>query len=97
MLPNHLYNLYIFIELDFTQLQLIYIKNKLVVGTCFVYPLDTFNIYLQYTSFGDYLYTIDLSYKWDKHLQYMLVFYLVHVKRNFVKRFPTHKAKNIIE
>ena len=46
MLPNYLYNSHIFIELDFIQLQLIYIKNKPVVDTRSIYPIDTLNIYL---------------------------------------------------
>ena len=97
MLPNHLYNSHTFMELDFAQLQLIYVKNKLAVGTHSVYPVDTLNICLQYTDFGDYLHTINPSCEWDEHLQYMLVFCLVHVKQNFAKHFPTHKTRYIIE
>jgi hypothetical protein len=55
------------------------------------------SICLHYIGFGDYLHSIDPSREWDEHLQYMLVFCLVHVKRNFAKRFPTHKARYIIE
>ena len=97
MLPKHLYNLYIFIELDFVQLRLIYIRNKLAVGIRFIYPLDMLNICLQYIGFGDYLYTINPFYKWDEHLQYILVFCLVHIKQNFVKRFPTYKVRYTIK
>ena len=68
MLLKYLYNLYIFIKLDFIQLQLIYIKNKLVIGIHSIYPLDMLNICLQYIGFRNYLYTINPSYKWDKHL-----------------------------
>ena len=74
MLPGYLYNLHIFIELDFIRLRLIYIKNKLVVSICCIYPLYTPNRYLQYIDFGDYLYTINPSRKWDEHLQHILVF-----------------------
>ena len=63
MLLNHLYNLYIFIELDFIRLQLIYIRSKLIVGIYFIYPLHTLIIYLYYIGFGDYLYTINLFCK----------------------------------
>ena len=55
------------------------------------------NIYLQYTGFGDYLYIINPSCEWDEHLQYILVFYLIYIKRNFIKRFPIYKVKYIIK
>ena len=63
MLLNYLYNLYIFIKLDFIRLQLIYIKSKLAVGIYFIYPLYTLIIHLYYIGFRDYLYTINLFYK----------------------------------
>jgi hypothetical protein len=68
MLLDYLYNLYIFTELDFAWLQLIYVGSKLAVGIRFVYPLHTLNICLQYIGFGDYLYTIDLFCEWDEYL-----------------------------
>jgi hypothetical protein len=63
MLPSHLYNLYIFTELNFTQLQLIYIRNKPAVSIRYIYPLYTPNIYLQYIGFRNYLYIINPSRK----------------------------------
>lgn len=40
--------------------------------------------------FGDFLHSLDPGRTWDEHLQYMLVFCMVHVKRNFAKKWPKH-------
>ena len=97
MLPNYLYNLHIFTELDFARLQLIYIRNQLVVYIQNIYAQYMPSIYLQYIGFGDYLYIINLLRKQDEHLQYILVFCLVYIKQNFIKRFLTYKVRYIIE
>ena len=54
-------------------------------------------IYWLYTDsclgLGDYLHSIDPTQEWDEHLQYILVFCTVHLKRNFAKKFPNHPAR----
>ena len=63
-----------------------------MVGICAAYVEDI----LISIGLGDYLYSLDPSREWDEHLQHLLVFCTVHLKRNFAKRFPHHPARYII-
>jgi hypothetical protein len=45
---------------------------------------------------GDYLHDKYKAYTWDEHLQHILVFCQVHVKRNFRKKFGDHDAKEAV-
>lgn len=45
---------------------------------------------------GDYLHDIYKTFTWDEHLQHILVFCQVHVKRNFRKKFGDHPAKESV-
>ena len=62
-----------------------------------VYTRDTLRICGFYTNsllgLGDHLHSLDLTREWDEHLQYILVFCTVHLKRNFAKKFPNHPAR----
>ena len=49
-----------------------------------------------YIGLGDYLHDIDPTREWDEHLQHLLVFCRVHLKRNFMKRFGNHEARHIV-
>ena len=68
-----------------------------MVRISYVYTRDTLYIYYTYTNsllgLRDYLHSLDLTREWDEHLQYILVFYIVHLKCNFVKKFPNHLAR----
>jgi len=46
--------------------------------------------------FGDFLHNLDPEREWDEHLQHMLVFCQVHVKRNFRKKHPNHAALYVV-
>jgi len=55
------------------------------------------NIYSHHVlGLGDYLHSLDKSRTWDEHIQHLLVFCIVHLKRNFAKRFPKHPARYVI-
>lgn len=45
---------------------------------------------------GDYFNSLDPTREWDEHLQYILVFCTVHLKRNLAKQFPNHPARYIL-
>ena len=51
---------------------------------------------LNTTGLGDYLHQVDPSREWHEHLQHILVFCTVHLKRNFAKKFPMHPARHMI-
>ncbi|KAH8684403.1 hypothetical protein BGZ60DRAFT_165405 [Tricladium varicosporioides] len=45
---------------------------------------------------GDYFHEKDPSREWYEHLQHILVFCTVHLKRNFAKKFPLHPARHML-
>lgn len=45
---------------------------------------------------GDYLHSLDRSRTWEEHLQYILVFCITHLKRNFAKKYPKHPLRYAI-
>ena len=51
---------------------------------------------LMFAGFGDFLHDLDPEREWHEHLKHMLVFCLVHVQRNFAKKFPKHPARYMI-
>lgn len=49
--------------------------------------------YAEHVGFGAYLASVDPSREWREHLQYILIFCRVHVKRNLFKYKPKHPAR----
>jgi hypothetical protein len=47
--------------------------------------------------FGDYLAEIAPDRTWDEHLQHMLVFCQVHVRRNFMEKYQKHPVFHYIK
>lgn len=45
---------------------------------------------------GEYLHMLDPSRDWEEHLQYILIFCQVHIRRNFRKRFPNHPVQHTL-
>jgi hypothetical protein len=58
----------------------------------------TLNVYSTYAKImpglGDYLHKLDPTREWDEHIEHILVFCEVHLKRNFAKRFPRHTIRH---
>ena len=77
----------------FEQLVLICVKSKLVVYIYIACATHTLTVYI---GLGDYLHSLDPTRQWDEHLQHILIFCSVHVKRNFAKKFPTHPLRHKI-
>jgi hypothetical protein len=48
------------------------------------------------TGLGDFLASRDPSRTWEEHLQHILVFCQVHLKRNLLKKFKDHPGTHII-
>jgi hypothetical protein len=51
----------------------------------------------QAPGFGDHLHTLDNKLEWNEHLQHMLVFCKIHVRRNFLKKFRKHALTHHFE
>jgi hypothetical protein len=66
--------------------------KKQAGGMCI---LDVSSAYAKRTlGLGDFLHKLDPTREWDEHIEHILVFCEVHLKRNFAKRFPRHRIRH---
>ena len=61
------------------------------------YILGIYIVYADFLGFGDFLHSLDKAKRWEEHLQHMVVFCRVHVKRNFAKEWPKHTVRHSID